>query len=62
MGIAVPAAPERFTEVNIETATTRPKAGECHASPIAPTTAAHTTPMMLEVCTCRRTGSHHRSR
>ena len=60
MGISVPAKPERFTEANIETATTNANAAECQTSPTDPTTSAHTPPRMLEVWTCRRSGSHQR--
>ena len=34
----VPAAPERLTEMNIDVATTSPKAGECQRAPMMPTT------------------------
>src|SRR5207244_11560293 len=60
IGITVPAVPERFTETNIETATTRAKAGECQSQPTTPTTSAHTAPRMREVCACRRSGHHQR--
>src|SRR5262247_1493090 len=60
MGISVPAKPETFTETNIETATTKAKPTECQSQPTEPTTSAHTPPRMLEVWTCRCSGSHHR--
>src|SRR5215475_3851556 len=60
IGIIVPAKPDRFTEANIERATTSAKAAECQNHPTKPTTSAHTPPRMLEVCTCRRSGSHQR--
>src|SRR2546430_14789395 len=47
IGMAVPAAPERFTEMNIETATTKPKEiVPCHTAPSSPTTTPHTAPMI----------------
>src|SRR5262245_50848935 len=58
MGIVVPAKPERLTEMNIESATTQAKAAECHTQPTIPTESAQMPPRMLEVSTCRRSGSH----
>src|SRR5437667_1627827 len=48
IGIVVPAAPERFTDTNIETATTSPNAGDCHRIPIRPTVRRHTLPRILD--------------
>src|SRR4029453_4783218 len=59
MGIIVPAKPERFTEMNIETAPTHAKAAECQSQPTVPTVSAQIPPRMLEVSTCRLSGSHH---
>src|SRR6266849_266290 len=56
-GIAVPANPEMVTETNMEMATTRAKADECHRSPIRPTPTAHTAPMIIDVWICRQSGS-----
>ena len=61
IGISVPAVPERFTEMNIDTETTSANAGECQSQPTVPTTTAHTAPRMLEVCAWRRSGSHQRA-
>ena len=60
--MAVPAAPERFTEMNIDTATTRPKDSvPCHTAPSTPTTSPHTAPMIDVVWIWRSSGSHHRA-
>ena len=59
--MVVPATPEKFTEMNMETATMNPKAGECQRVPITPTTIPQIPPRMLEVWICRRSGSHHRA-
>src|SRR6059036_104354 len=62
IGMAVPAAPERLTEMNIETATTRPKdTVPCHTAPRIPTTTPHTAPMIDVVWIWRSRGSHQRA-
>ena len=44
IGMTVPAIPERFTEMNMDTATTKAKAAECQKRPTVPTTTAQTAP------------------
>src|SRR5215470_5402077 len=49
IGIIVPAKPDRFTEANIEKATTSANVAECQSHATEPTTSAHIPPRMLEV-------------